>query len=169
MRVQLVSVIGGGKDLAKPAVVLAESVGAALARAGFGLVTGGLGGVMESVCRGFSLARGKATWPPIVGVLPGYEGSSANDYVDITLPTGLGYARNVVVAAAGEACLCIGGAMGALSEIALARKIGRPVLVFAESGGTAGLASKVLHSVHAVASVEEAMAKLKELLSGSSA
>jgi hypothetical protein len=85
--------------------------------------------------------------------------------VELVLPTGLGHARNAVVAAAGDAMVCIGGAMGALSEIALARKIGRPVLVFPESGGTAGLAAKVIPAVTAVETVEEAVARIRALTS----
>ena len=84
--------------------------------------------------------------------------------VELALPTGMGHARNALVASFGEALLCIGGATGALSEVALARKMGRPVLVFAESGGTAGLTARALPSVHVVRSAAEAVARLAELL-----
>ena len=60
--------------------------------------------------------------------------------------------------------MCVGGASGALSEVALARKIGRPVLAFEASGGTAGLAARALESVGEVATVEEAVARIKALL-----
>lgn len=166
MRLRVVSVVGGGKDPSEKTLKLAEAMGAALAKAGYALVTGGMGGVMEAVSRGFAVARGRAAHPPIVGILPSYDPSTANAFVDVVLPTGLGHARNAVVAAAADAVVCLGGAMGALSEIALARKIGRPVIAFAETGGTAALAVKAIPSVLAVDGVEEAIAKLKTLTGG---
>lgn len=164
MRTRMVSVVGSGKELSAPAAALAEALGAAIVKAGWGLITGGGGGVMEAVSRGAVAGRGTARHPPVVGVLPGYDPTSGNGYLDVVLPTGLGHARNAVVAAAGDALVCVGGATGALSEVALARKLGKPVLVFPETGGTASLAAKAIPAVIAVAGVPEAIAKLKELL-----
>ena len=164
MRTRLIAVIGSGSDLDRETAVLAESLGAALVREGYGIVCGGMGGVMEAVCRGAVRARGKALHPPPVGILPTYDHTSGNAYLDIVIPTGLAHARNAVVAAAGEVVVCVGGATGALSEVALARKIGRPVLAFKESGGTAGLAARALESVGEVGTVEEAVARIKALL-----
>jgi hypothetical protein len=76
----------------------------------------------------------------------------------------MGHARNALVAAAGEALICVGGATGALSEVALARKIGRPVLAFPATGGTAAVVSRALEQVVSVATPEEAVRKLKEML-----
>jgi uncharacterized protein (TIGR00725 family) len=164
MRTRLIAVVGYGGDLTAEQAQLAESLGAALADAGYGVVCGGLGGVMEAVARGAVTARGAARHPPVVGILPYYLPEQGNDYLDIVLPTGLGHARNALVAAAGEVVICVGGAAGALSEVALARKIGRPVLAFPASGGTAELAAKALPSVVAVATPEEAVARIRELL-----
>jgi uncharacterized protein (TIGR00725 family) len=164
MRTRLIAVVGNGGDLTAEQAQLAESLGAALAEAGYGVVCGGLGGVMESVARGAVTARGTARHPPVVGILPHYLPEQGNDYLDVVLPTGLGHARNALVAAAGEVVICVGGAAGALSEVALARKIGRPVLAFPDSGGTAGLAAKVLPSVVAVSTPEEAVSRVREVL-----
>jgi uncharacterized protein (TIGR00725 family) len=160
----MVSVVGSGKELSAIAAALAEALGAAIVKAGWGVITGGGGGVMEAVSRGAVAGRGAARYPPVVGVLPSYDAASGNGYLDVALPTGLGYARNALVAAAGDALVCIGGATGALSEVALARKLGKPVLVFAQTGGTASLAARAIPAVIAVGSVPEAIAKLKELL-----
>ena len=73
------------------------------------------------------------------------------------IPSGLAHARNALVASAGEAVICIGGATGAHSEVGLARKIGRPVIAFPGTGGTASLVGKALHSVIEAESVDEAM------------
>jgi uncharacterized protein (TIGR00725 family) len=101
----------------------AEEAGAAVAEAGGGLVCGGLGGVMEAACRG-ARSRGGLT----VGLLPGTDREDANGWVVVALPTGLGEARNALVARAADALVAIGGGWGTLSEIALALKMGIPVV-----------------------------------------
>lgn len=163
MRTRLVGVIGSGKIRDPDEARRAEELGAALAREGWGLVCGGLKGVMESAARGAVHARGEARHPPVIGLLPGYDVEDGNPYLDVVLPTGLGHARNALVAAGAEAVVCVGGSMGALSEVALARKVGRPVLALASTGGTAALVAKVLPSVVAVGSVDEAVARLREI------
>jgi len=102
---------------------LAESVGELLAQRGATIVCGGLGGVMEAVCRG-AKSKGGLT----VGILPGKNSSTANPWVDIPLVTGLGEARNVVVAKSAQAIIAIGGNYGTLSEIAYALKSSTPVI-----------------------------------------
>jgi hypothetical protein len=101
----------------------AERVGAAIAAAGAVLVCGGLGGVMEAASRGAARAGGV-----VVGVLPGADRADANRWVTIPIVTGMGEARNVLVVRSSEAVIAIGGMYGTLSEIALALKLGRPVI-----------------------------------------
>jgi uncharacterized protein (TIGR00725 family) len=84
-----------------------------LARRGYGVVCGGRGGVMAAVCRGANQMGGVT-----VGLLPGEDDSEANEWVQIAIPTGLGEARNALVARAGAGVIAIGGGYGALSEIA---------------------------------------------------
>jgi uncharacterized protein (TIGR00725 family) len=117
-----VSVSGSG-DVPPEVSALAEEVGSLLAEAGAVVVCGGLGGVMEAVCRGAKSAGGTT-----VGILPDTERSDANDFVDIALPTALGESRNALVARAADALIAIGGEFGTLSEIGLALKIGTPVV-----------------------------------------
>jgi uncharacterized protein (TIGR00725 family) len=94
-----------------------------LASRGVVLVCGGLGGAMEAACRGAKGAGGAT-----VGILPGADRDDANEFVDVTIPTGLGQARNAVVTLAGDALIAIGGGHGTLSEIALALRRGRRVV-----------------------------------------
>jgi uncharacterized protein (TIGR00725 family) len=96
------------------------ATGRTIARNGAVLVCGGLGGVMEAACRGSKEAGGTT-----VGILPGTEGG--NPYLDITIRTGLGHARNVLVVLSADAVIAVGGSHGTLSEIAIALKTGRPV------------------------------------------
>lgn len=102
---------------------LAEEVGRELARHGATLICGGLEGVMEAVCRG-AHSEGGLT----VGILPGDRREDANPYVEIPIVTGLGYARNSIVAKSGQAVIAIGGSYGTLSEIAYALQDGIPVI-----------------------------------------
>lgn len=117
-----VAVVGSG-EAATPHAGVAESVGRALAGRGAILVTGGLGGVMEAASRGAREAGGTT-----VGILPGPDRSAANAYVDIAIPTGLGEARNALVARTADALIAVGGSWGTLSEIALALRAGKRVV-----------------------------------------
>ena len=101
----------------------AEAVGRLLAERGAVVVCGGLGGVMAAACRGAREAGGHT-----VGILPGEDRIEANPWVEVVIPTGMGEARNALVVRASDALIAIGGEFGTLSEIALALKIGRPVV-----------------------------------------
>ncbi|MCY3886930.1 MAG: TIGR00725 family protein [Chloroflexi bacterium] len=113
----------GAREPAPPALALAEAVGREIGRGGHTLVCGGLGGVMEAACRGARAERGHT-----IGILPGDEAAAANPYVEFAIPTGLGVARNALVARAGDAMIAIDGSYGTLSEIAFALQFGRPVV-----------------------------------------
>ena len=108
----LISVIGRGDDASDRAKELAAEVGRLLAKRGATVVCGGLGGVMEAACKGAKSAGGTT-----IGILPGSDPDAANKWVDIPIPTGLGYARNTVVVKAGAAVIAVSGAYGTLSEI----------------------------------------------------
>ena len=117
-----VSVAGSSSATARE-LELAEETGRLLAERGAVLICGGLGGVMEAACRGASSAGGIT-----VGILPGSDADAANSYVSIPIPTGLGEARNALVATASDALIAIGGSLGTLSEIALGLRSGIPVV-----------------------------------------
>jgi uncharacterized protein (TIGR00725 family) len=102
---------------------LAEEVGERLAREGLVVLTGGRGGVMEAASRGAKKGGGLT-----IGILPGPTPEEANPYVDLAIATGLGDARNAVVARASEVIVAIAGEYGTLSEIALALKMRRAVI-----------------------------------------
>jgi uncharacterized protein (TIGR00725 family) len=117
-----VAVVGAGACDASVAAA-AEAVGRGLGEAGAVLVCGGRGGVMEAACRGAKAAGGVT-----VGILPGEDRREANAFVDVALPSGLGEARNALVVRAADAVIAIAGEFGTLSEIALALKMGKPVV-----------------------------------------
>jgi uncharacterized protein (TIGR00725 family) len=79
--------------------------------------------VMEAAARGASQAGGT-----VLGILPSTDQADANRYVSHVIATGIGQARNLAVVASGHAVIAIGGEWGTLSEIAFARRLGRPVI-----------------------------------------
>ena len=112
-------------------LLLAGAVGRLIAERGCTLVSGGLGGAMAAACRGARDAGGAT-----IGIIPGYDERAANPWVEHVICTGLGQARNTLVAATGQALIAIGGGWGTLSEIALGLRLGRPVVLL---GGWAEL------------------------------
>lgn len=119
---RLVSVFGPGHPTRREYNQAAD-VGRELARRGVTVVCGGLFGVMEAACMGAKEAGGTT-----VGILRTYNRHDANPYVDYVIPSGLGDARNVLVATAGVAAIAVAGRLGTLSEIAIALKHGIPVV-----------------------------------------
>jgi uncharacterized protein (TIGR00725 family) len=115
-----VSVVGSGAENE----VRAEEVGRMLAERGCTVVCGGLGEVMAAAARG-AKAEGGTT----IGILPGLSRDEANEWIDHVVLTGLGHARNALVAASGDAVIAVGGSYGTLTEIAFARILGRPVVI----------------------------------------
>jgi uncharacterized protein (TIGR00725 family) len=117
-----VAVVGPG-DAAADVAATAEAVGAELARRGAVVVTGGLGGVMAAACRGAVQAGGTT-----LGLLPGADRGTANPWVTVAVPTGLGELRNGLVVRSADAVIAVAGGYGTLSEIALALKAGTRVV-----------------------------------------
>ncbi len=111
---------------------IAYEVGVAIAKRGYILACGGLGGVMEAACRGAKSANGTT-----IGILPGVEKSEANQYVDVVIPTGIGLARNLIVVAAGDGLVVISGGSGTLSELSFAWQLAKPIVAITPSGGWA--------------------------------
>ncbi len=118
----LIGVIGGSSATAGE-LSLAEMVGRELAEAGAVLICGGRGGVMEAACRGAKELGGVT-----IGILPGTERGGANPYVDVPIVTGMGEARNVIIARTAQAVIAVGGSYGTLSEIAYSLGFGTPVV-----------------------------------------
>jgi uncharacterized protein (TIGR00725 family) len=114
-----VAVIGSGAEWEEAA----EEVGRLLAQRGCTVVTGGLGEVMAAAHRGARDAGGAT-----IAILPGEDRSAANPWAEHVVVTGIGHARNLAVAASGDAVVAIGGSYGTIAEMALALRLGRPVV-----------------------------------------
>jgi uncharacterized protein (TIGR00725 family) len=149
-RTPYIAVVGPGEASADE-LASAEQIGAGLAELGAVVVTGGLAGVMEAACRGARSRRGRT-----LGILPGNDRDAANGWVEIAVATGMGELRNGLVVRASDALVAVGGGHGTLSEVALALKLGRPVV---------GLGTWAVHGVDEVSTPIEALDWVARLLS----
>jgi len=117
-----ISIIGG-HDSDSDMENLAHKVGKIVAEMDCVLVCGGLGGVMAASSRGAKEAGGLT-----IGLLPGKDKKDANPYVDIALPTSIGYARNAIVACSADIIVALPGSHGTRCEISYGLVYGRPVI-----------------------------------------
>ncbi len=144
-----ISVIGSGSEWEAQA----EEVGRLLAERGCTVVTGGGGEVMAAAAQGAKKAGGQT-----IGILPGESPSEANEWIDYAVATGTGHARNLAVAASGEAVIVVGGSWGTLSEIAFARRLKRPTVVL--EGGVAVEGEGIMRAATPEEAVELALSAL---------
>jgi uncharacterized protein (TIGR00725 family) len=117
-----VSVVGSGTASGE-LYEKARQIGRLVAERGGTLICGGRSGVMEAAARGAAEAGGTA-----IGILPDEDRTRANKYLSHSIATGTGHARNLAVVCSGDVIIAVGGEYGTLSEIGLARKVGRPVV-----------------------------------------
>ena len=129
--IKQISVIGQSGKIDEDLQKASYAIGKAIAEAGKTLICGGRDGVMEQACRGVHSAGGTA-----VGIMMGYDKAEANEYVDIVIPTGLNQARNTCVVSSGDLVIAIGGSYGTLSEIALAKSMGKRVIGYKTWSGS---------------------------------
>lgn len=128
-----ISVIGYDAEICtKIAYDAGRRVGASIAKRGGVVITGGLGGVMEAASRGAREAGGM-----VVGIIPSDDPSDANEYCDVVVPSGLGFARNFLVVNSGDAVVVVGGGAGTLTEMAAAYGKGKRVVTVKGTGGFA--------------------------------
>jgi uncharacterized protein (TIGR00725 family) len=133
----VVGVMGSGRPLDASAYETAHRLGALIAGHGWVLLTGGTAsGVMDAASRGAHEAGGL-----VVGVLRGHDGAEASAYLDVGIRTGMGDARNVINVLSSDVVIALPGGPGTLSEIALALKSGKPVIVLGWDPGPAMRAS----------------------------
>jgi len=117
-----ISVIGGSV-ISDDVDGLAHDIGRIVAKVGGILVCGGLRGSMEAASRGAKEVGGLT-----IGILPGRDKADANPYIDIALPTTIGFARNVIVAASAHIIIALPGSHGTSSEISYGLVYKRPII-----------------------------------------
>ena len=118
----VISVIGG-HDIDYKVEQLAHNIGKIVAKVGAILVCGGLDGAMEAAARGCKQAGGTT-----IGLLPGISKADANQYIEIALPTSIGYARNAMVACCADIIVALPGSHGTSCEISYGLVYKKPVI-----------------------------------------
>ena len=144
-----ISVIGG-HDIDGEVEQIAYNAGKIVGEVGAVLVCGGLLGVMEAAAKGAKEAGGLT-----IGLLPGKDKKDANSFIDIALPTTIGFARNAMVAASADIILALPGSYGTSCEISYAMVYKRPVI---DLGGWNR------EGMIQVNSMEEVKEKIKDLI-----
>lgn len=139
----------GGHDCSKENYLLAQETGRLIAKKKWILICGGMSGVMEAACKGAKEEGGLT-----VGILPSDDKTQANKYLDVKIPTGIGYARNILVVRAADAIIAIDGAYGTLSEIAFALNEEKPVY---------GIGSWDIKGITKIKTPKEAIEKISEI------
>jgi uncharacterized protein (TIGR00725 family) len=124
----------GAREASAPQIAAAEWLGELLGGLGLSVICGGRGGVMEGICRGVERAGGLS-----VGLLPGADPALANRHVTVPIATGIGVARNAVIARASLALIAIGGGYGTTSEAAFGLQFGVPVFGLLDAPSLSGL------------------------------
>ena len=163
---RIIGVVGSGSgEMDENIYKIAEKLGSLIAQENFALVCGGLYGVMEAVCKGAKSANGFT-----IGFIPSLDKKSANRYVDLIVPTGMGEARNLILVSTADAIITIAGDSGTLSEIAFAWKMSKPIISLNTTGGwSTKLADKKIDNkrndkIYSAQTPEDAIDILKNLL-----
>ena len=128
-----IAVVGYNQDRSNEKTnEIAYQVGTEIAKAKAVLICGGLGGVMEYACRGAKEHGGLA-----VGIIPHEEAQFANNFCDVVISTGIGYARDFIVATSADGIIAVGGGVGTLIELCVGYMLKKILVTIPHSGGTA--------------------------------
>ncbi len=117
----------GGRQATPAQLAAAEDMGRQLARMGLTLLCGGRQGIMEAACRGAAEEGGLS-----IGILPDSDPAMANPYVSVPIATGIGIARNALVACGALCIVAVGGGYGTISEMAFGLQFGKRVFALAD-------------------------------------
>ena len=168
LRQKVADIQKGGRRLRVPVGVIgprnatasqceaARAVGAGLASMGLAVICGGREGVMEAVAEGVARHQGIA-----IGLLPDTTPDPANPWLTQVIATGLGEARNAIIARSACCLVAIGNSHGTLSEVALGLHFGKRIF------GLDGAAE--LDGVTAFADPEDALDAVAQLVVGHAA
>ncbi len=149
-RQKVIIAVIGGHDIKLRVERMAHDVGKIVAKVGAILICGGLEGVMEAAAKGCQQAGGTT-----VGLLPGTNKADANQYIEIVLPTSIGYARNAMVACCADIIVALPGSHGTSCEISYGLVYKKPVIDLGGWNRKGMIKAKDL---------KEAEAKIKELI-----
>ena len=141
---------------------LACQLGESIAQNNWVLLTGGRkAGVMDAASRG-----AKAQGGLVIGILPSNNIAEMSDAVDIPIITDMGNARNNINVLSSDVIIACGMGLGTASEIALALKNNKPVILLNQAESSYKFfASLAFDLVSQAQTVDNAIALTREILS----
>lgn len=124
----MIGVMGAGESATQTDRDNAYQLGNYIAQQGWVLLTGGRNvGVMDAASRGAKAAGGLT-----IGILPDSDSDAVSDAVDVVIITGMGSARNNINVLSSHVVVACGVGLGTVSEVALALKANKPVILLNE-------------------------------------
>lgn len=156
--------MGPGEGATTIDLAHAYQLGQFIAQSGWILLTGGRNsGVMESANQGAKSAKGLT-----LGILPNADALGMSEAVDIAIFTNLGQARNVINVLSSDVIIACGIGAGTVSEIALAIKHNKPVILLNQNPESQSFFKSLNpENIFIVDSPETAIQTVKECLSKS--
>jgi uncharacterized protein (TIGR00725 family) len=162
MRKPIIGIMGPGSKATEPDLANAYQLGKLIAEQGWILLTGGRkAGVMDAASQGAKSAHGLT-----LGILPGEDKTGISDAIDIAILTGIGSARNNINVLTSDVVIACGMGTGTASEIALALKAGKQVILLNDSRESQQFFSSLSPDwVIIVQNPEEAISRVRDILS----
>ena len=141
----------GGRIVPKDLYMETVKIGQLMARENWLVFCGGGAGVMEAISRGVKLEKGTC-----IGILKGTSDDEGNQYLSVPIKTGMGVARNAILAYNCDAAVAIGGQYGTLSEIAYALQLEKPIL---------GYKTWTIPKLESIGTINDLITRLKNIIS----
>lgn len=154
--------MGPGENATPEENELAYKLGAAIAKQGWVVLTGGRSfGVMDAAMRGASDHNGLT-----IGVLPGDNLNGSSQFAQIKILTGLGSARNNINILSSHVIVVLGMAAGTASEVALAIKANKKIVFLNQDELSIGFFKKMgTYRIVLADSVKESINQINDFIS----
>jgi uncharacterized protein (TIGR00725 family) len=157
----IIGIMGPGENATPEENELAFELGKKVAEKGWIVLTGGRSfGIMDAAMRGAHEGNGLT-----IGVLPNDNVVNSSDHADIKIMTGMGSARNMINVLSSHILVVIGMAAGTASEVALAIKANKKIILLNQDEITIRFFKNIgTYKVMVASSVDETMKMIKDYL-----
>lgn len=157
----IIGIMGPGENARPEENEMAFALGKAIAQEGWIILTGGRSfGIMEAAMKGAHEANGLT-----IGVLPTESAANSSADADIKIVTGMGSGRNIINVLSSHILVVIGMAAGTASEVALAIKSNKKVILLHQDEITIRFFKNLgTYKVMIANSIEETLQIIKDYL-----